>query len=456
MTKRIRNIIDRELIVRTNNHTYHQEYGVVGATSNVYVEGGVTVLQTQYKIDEVSFVTINGVTQAYERDYNILDNFHIEFNGVVLDTRTISIGYFYDPLSSETARTPPQLLYFYGDRSSGGEGLIKFLFEIEAHDGRNFYWEITKDGNDKPAQNSSGQALTGTTTSVSGISGGKLIEYNLTEAEVIGNNDKDITFTLIVVYDLTNEFGKNEKLLEAFKFTMKEEASELVMSIDPDEVITQPVDDKIHTINYRVIKGTTQVLAWELYDNLGNVLDHGNETNLPNTSMNVIHDFTYNDPSIIYTLAVTEHGITHSISSTIEVNIDARKAEIGWWAHSRLGELTDSIAFSNATKTSSHDYFQTKNVVRPDVGSTSVAVLISDPVVISDEGTGGLSGKHIIVKVPKDWGPVEFKYGHYTAVFNIAYQGAGADPLTEPFVWYAHADPITPLDLEENLSIKRI
>jgi hypothetical protein len=78
--KKIKNIIDSELIVRTNNVNFTQEYGKMGDADNIVNEGNSTIFTTDFDIKKVIFVTVNGLT--------LIEGKHFDITG----TRTISIS----------------------------------------------------------------------------------------------------------------------------------------------------------------------------------------------------------------------------------------------------------------------------------------------------------------------------------------------------------------------------
>jgi hypothetical protein len=58
--KKIYNIIDSELILRTNNHRLRQEFGEVGTSESISADG-TTIFTTKAVIREINYVTVNGL-----------------------------------------------------------------------------------------------------------------------------------------------------------------------------------------------------------------------------------------------------------------------------------------------------------------------------------------------------------------------------------------------------------
>jgi hypothetical protein len=58
--KKIYNIIDSELILRTNNHRLRQEFGEVGTSESISADGTTTIFTTK-AVREINYVTVNGL-----------------------------------------------------------------------------------------------------------------------------------------------------------------------------------------------------------------------------------------------------------------------------------------------------------------------------------------------------------------------------------------------------------
>jgi hypothetical protein len=58
--KKIYNIIDSELILRTN-HRLRQEFGEVGTSESISADGTTTIFTTKAVIREINYVTVNGL-----------------------------------------------------------------------------------------------------------------------------------------------------------------------------------------------------------------------------------------------------------------------------------------------------------------------------------------------------------------------------------------------------------
>ena len=440
--QKIRDIIDRELIIRTNNVNYTQEYGVAGENANIYVERGKTIFLTSLGIHEISFVTVNGVTQALGRDYEVLDAFRIRFNGVVMDGRTVVIGYFYDKIRSSEVEFPPVLTFFTSDNTEGKDGIIRFFFNILPNSGRNIYWSIHKDGEDVPAKNTSGEELTGTSLNVLGVDGAKAIEYEITYQEYLDRPGQTVPFTLIVVYDLSEDPGADEKLMGTVTYAIDGvTGSVLSINIEPSGTITTPKTDKDFEVTYNIDLGSFVPMTWELIGPYGTILDSGDDTDLPaDRTLPVMHSFTYGDPSLTYTLKVIENGGTLVKTDVISVNIPVpvMDAQMGWYCLEKLpagndfnSEISRDEFIARATgqvadpSDVAFDYFTDKNFSKPAIGSISNANLLEiSPKVTSDLAEeGSWSNMVFIAKIPTEWGMVQIQNTGGSAIGGYPREG---------------------------------
>jgi hypothetical protein len=415
---KIRDIINRELIVRQQKVNYTQEYGVTGENDNIYEEQGHTVFETEYKIDKISFVTINGITQAEGRDYVVRDDkFSIEFTGIIMNNRTVIVGYYYEKIRRDSITLPPVLDKFFITPSSGEDNIIIFTFNILQHDGRNIFWSIHKDGAAEVVKNTNGESLSGTGLNVDGIDGTKLINYEITQAEYEERAGEDIPFTLIVVYDLHDDGSSmDEKLVGSAVYSVDDVVSSILeIDVLPDGTIVSPVTDKDFNINYNITRGSYDAITWELTSSSGDILDSGTEINLPvNKNKVVTHSFSAGDSNVTYTLSVTENGSTQVAHDTIHVNIPIvlKKASAGWWANARINDLATAAEFKFNTEDNGYNYWweYPGTIAMPAVGALSSEINITpSQQVLDDEPSGPIRSQLSIFKIPKDWGNVEIK-----------------------------------------------
>ena len=470
--KKIRDIINRELIARVPRVNYRQEYGVVGIASYIYTLGGNTVFRTHYMITNMTFVTINGTTQVLHRDYELIGDFQIQFRGIILDDRTISIGYFFDLVESNTIDFPPRLTMFEVTPVTGRDNLLVFSFDIERNSGTNIFWSLHKDGEASPALNTAGEPISGTSLIVNGVDDrGKLVNHEISYNEATMRGGDVVPFTLIILYDLTNDSGQDEKLVGYVNYSLKESyESTLSLKITPDDKITSPVVDQSFDVTYSVHEGSYANINWSLIDPFNHVVDSGNAGNLPVNKVLYpapVYSFDSGDPSLTYSLVVSETAVPQTVTDTIYVNIPVPElvAEAGWWAKSRFDEIqedtntgrTVSEVFSDITERGSHDYFTLTPLNKPGDSGTVIGTLLIDPRVTSDEAGQILSGKHFIIKIPKNWGNVRITYNTFEVIpssFDI-YIGEASSVHTKDYMWYIITDPES-LDTEFDIGIQRI
>lgn len=456
-TKRIRDIIDRELIVRTNKNNYIQEYGVVGVDYNIINSGGKTRFSTHYKISKVVFVTINGVTQVLGRDYIKLDDFTLEFNGVVLDGKTIAIGYFFEKITKATSQFPPRLNYFRINPTGGKDELISFAFDIENtnNDSYNIFWSIHKDGEANPLMNPSGEPLTGESLVVDGIDGAKEIKYQLSYTEYLERTGETIPFTLIVVYDMTDDGSNLDEKLVGDASYLVDGVTESVLSLEivPEGIITQPVTDKVFDIEYSVDQGSYDTLTWRLVGPDGTIEDSGDEADMPlSRQMTATYSFDSNSASKTYRLYVTENGSEKSVVNVIIVNIAAPVlgASAAWWAKSRYSEVaTDTNQFRILTEEGAVNYWTPlhNNLILNTGTNLTIDIDIagSAQVIADEQASGGDPGFHSqrsIFKVPKAWGNVHIAAASApgTALSGWTFQEGDA---ADDYNWWIRTDEYT-------------
>jgi hypothetical protein len=415
MAKKIRDIINRELIVRVPAVKYKQDTGEVGVDANIRIdpESGLTTFTTFYEIDKIVFVTINGITQALERDYIIKDKFTIEFRGVIKDHRTIIVGYHYKKVASEPNLVPPQLQYFYSDISGGGANIIKFTFAIIPNQGSNFYWSIHKDGESSPALNPSGMPLTGTSLSVTAgtpTTNGLDVEVEITQAEYESRPGEIVPFTLIIVYDLTSKPGEDEKLVGTVTYALSSVVeSVLHIAVVPNNINTTVVDG-VFDVTYRLDKGSYEVFTWEVTDDLGTVIASGDETDYPDidTVFTDTLSFDYGSPNKTYYMQVFETSSINKISASVINNIAAplRTSQGG-----RIGMNSAGQYITNKTTYMEYihndplkpEYFTLKDIPEPPNVNDSTGFL--NPSIAYNDG----SSYKLVFEIPRTWGhPVGF------------------------------------------------
>jgi len=405
--RKIRDIIDRELIMRTNNVNYIQEFGVVGTNSNIAIINAKTIFYTNYSIHKISFVSINGVTQALGRDYTVVGISEVHFNGVVLDGRTIVVGYFYDKPVERDIKIPPRLISFSVSPTFGRGNILDFSFKIEQNDASNIYWSIYKDvALGVTAQNTAGEFLNGVDLIVDGVdSTGKVINHEISTGEAIDRADDTISFMLVVVYDLTNLPGQDEKLIRSATYKVGGVSHSVPsISISPNSVLQKATDASFDLV-YRVDKGSYDLFTWEVTDPDGNVVMNagvpatGDETDYPATDVTVsglLHSFDYGTGNKTYKIQVIEYGSVMNKTATIINRVpQASKSTVSGYvgADKKVNILT--VGGYN----SSGDVYKTTITADAGVGNLTPKIA----TIIPQELTGYHTPLFTIFELPRSW-----------------------------------------------------
>jgi len=329
MTK-IRDIINRELIARVNNFKYRQESAIKGIDTNKLTDQNIsgehkTVFNFDYGLDTLVYVTVNGVMQTEGDNYSIDESGNrIVFNGIILDGRTVAVGYSNVPRVNVDPNNHPIIDFFSVVPSGGGAGILTFDFKLAPLAGRNIFWSIYRAGEDEVLLNTNGNPMSG-----KGIDPGSVImTWELTQEEFAGNPSRDLDFTLIITYDMMEDDELVDgKILETLTYVMDQPLPlALDVNVVPEGTIMNPVDGQIHDISYLVEAGEYVRYKWRVVDiqkdivmASGSVSDGSDVAG----SFQVIHNFDVNSVSIPYTLFVIADGMSNETSTTgtIEVGI---------------------------------------------------------------------------------------------------------------------------------------
>jgi len=422
--KKIHNIIDSELIVRVNNVKFRQEYGEIGKGSNITEQGNSTLFHTEYVIDKVLYLTVNGV--------NLIEGVHY----VIVGESTIAISNFGDPLKSYSGTTttilvgyhhrakvglsgivgvPPIIVDFYLNRQNGREGSIVFNFNIEKRDGKNIYWSILKDGDKTPLY--SGVDLHTVNGYVTDSIGNPvLLEYILTATEVAAREGDVIPFTLVVVYDL-HEDGTHldEKLLATTTYTVEDFVPIVGNVVTLPAFIDQEGVYAIDT-SYSITTSASSPLlfTWELVRTFdgGNamVVASGNQgdplNNLYTEDIGTSPGDSYN---IRYTLTISENGAPYRVLASDRVNV-AVSSPI---PEGRAGYLDANILYQGGAGAIST---LAEYAAVPDEAYTKamdISIVDSGVLVGATVNTFGGTVTDVVpmYEIPNSWGPIKFYNG---------------------------------------------
>lgn len=402
MTEKIKDIINRELIVRTNNVNYLQEYGTVGTSNNIG-SGVATIFSTKYKIHKIAFVTINGITQVEGVNY-FTGDFTITFSGVILPEKIILVGYYYEKELNPFTKTPPRILDFSVTPDVGSNGLLKFKFSIEQNSGVDILWTIHRDGRDTRVMNSWHQPLEGEELLIT-PDDGNMIEFELSYDEYIARTGDSIPFTLIVTYNYADENTKNEKLLASTAYVIDDVTfSILHIAVTPNSVVSEIMAGNF-AVTYSIDKGSFDINSWIVKDNYDNTIASGSQGNYPSgpTTAMIARTFVYGTPSLPLYLIVNEGGRILNKSTSIINNIRkpvtvSRAARVPMMT---VGQYI--VSRETYIQNVSAEYFTLTDIDKP-VDNVIPTPFLSPVVYLDDD-----SAQKTIFEVPRDWGnPVAF------------------------------------------------
>lgn len=394
--KRIQDIINRELILRTNNVLYRQEYGIVSINSNIYVEDSNTIYETEYEVDTIAFITVNGVTQTENLDYIVYSNFKIKFKGVVLANRNITVGYYYkNNVSSESVS--PRLRYFYGDKASGKANTIKFFFKIDPFDGRDIFWSIHKDGGSESFVSGTQLEVAGNTANNEGSI--IPVEYTITPEEAEFREGDSIPFTLIVIYDVKEGVAENEKLVGTALYNV--DVSVAItgeISLNPYYVNTAYSTQVEVTSMIR--PGTVVYYLWRTFNPEGEVIASGDQETPPTSAPALDRRKFEEDDKYTkqYRLVATIEGVDIELDTadlTVDVPKPAVLAKFGWTDSADRSVIIDLDTYNDTVQ---DEYLTRQDVVEPSDSTPLIEAPIPDYI------TGYYA--FALIEVPKSWGNV--------------------------------------------------
>lgn len=430
--KKINDIISSELVIRTNNNNLRQEYGEVGLSSNIGLEGSFTVFTTKVAIKKVNYVTVNGINLIEGVHYDVVgtNKIKVSSSGAPIKknpsiTTTLLVSYYADIARASTIKVAPTLNLFSINKTSGRDGEIVFNFSISPFDGKNIYWSILKDGNAVPLH--SGKTLyTNNGISNDGVVSVKLNHF-ITPVEYLARKGDEISFTFVAVYDLTEDGSRlNEKLMSSVTYHV--ESSEIITgSITAvPEMVTTANSSNEATISYQVNYPlpSTVLFDWAIFKSVSGgqevILRQGNQAS--NLLAGTIDDSFSSSPGnnfeVRYFLKVKEVGTTDyiiisndkitvivpqvalignagyldaSIMSYIDP-LDSIRKKIG-----SLGTPQDKVEYlarvpgAIFTKDITQEFLSNNEFISPSVNTFG----------------GTVSSVYFVMEIPDNWGPFD-------------------------------------------------
>ena len=439
--KKIHNIIQSELVVRTNNIKFRQEYGDVGVSSNLRNEGNTTIFTTEFGIDRIISLTVNGVNLIEGVHYFVDSEFEIyisnsgnplkSFSGqettvlVVYMRNNNKQGYMF-------SRVPPIISTFYLNKYEGRADKIVFDFAIDKRDGENIYWSILKDGGEVPLFSGSGLF---TNNGFIVDSSGNLVElaYYVSNAEYLDKIGDDLNFTLVVVYDLTEDGTHlDEKLLASTKFRLLgyEPITGNVASTPAfiGTIGTYPIE-----VSYSLLNPNMDVYNWRLTKRTAGgaevILDSGTTSlDISDVYLDSITALDGDAFSTRYYLMVkapneTTYREIDTDRTSVDIPVQAIQAKAGYLDENLMNYYdTSNVLRKIGYSGSAQDVVEYNNRVPAAIFTKAVDITMIDsgayvtaPV---HNPTGTIRKVYFVIEVPQAWGAIKF------------FQPTGEVPLT--------------------------
>ena len=423
--KNINNIVKSELVVRTNNVKFRQEYGEVGVSPNITTEGQATLFKAEFKINKVVYLSVNGVNLIEGKHYEVISDYVISISNLGDPLKqypglktSVLLGYHFVNKRSSVGNSigaPPTITYFTLNAESGGATEIIFNFLIDQAGGKNIYWSIIKDGSDTPLfQGSDLFTNNGYVVDSSGTP--YLLSDTITQEEYEARQGETIPYTFMVIYDLTNDGSSlDEKLLASATYTLGNITPITGSLVNTPTVINTTDRTKIevaYAIN--VSMGTSPTFTWRLV--------RSSTTTLPQTVLSgnqgdmlsgVYEDF--------YTAVPAEHSTmnyalelsldssppdsgTYSTLATSKTTISiASIAETGWagYMDASLPVVTNKTEYINTVQREFYTEEMQKSIIN---NSSKPGASVYDP-------NGTIDWVYPIYEIPNSWGNIFFHNG---------------------------------------------
>lgn len=436
MKNNINDIVTSELIARVNNVKYKQEYGEVGESIKITTSGNSTIFATDYAIDKVIYVTVNGVALIEGKHYDVTSDYTISISneGSPIKnnpglTTNILVGYNYKnrkSLTDSIVKVPPVLNSFYIDKYSGKDGKILFDFSIEANDGKNIFWSLLKDGSQDPLY--TGTTLVTNNSNVSdGLGGTTELSYYVSVDEYEENEGRSTNFTLLAIYDLSDDGSKlDEQILSTVTYSY-EQTAPLSGSLEslPATITTTDSTDIIVTYNINTPEGSPSIFDWKVTRSFNSgaetIVKSGNQAsaNLSGTYVETVSASEGDNSNIRYSLKVLAindpafltiaNDVTNiSVATASQLSfagyLDAaimsyqNPVDSSWIKIGDLGTDQDRLEYTSRVP---REIF-TKDV---DTSYLSVQKFISAPVNTFGDTVDLV---YFVIEVPTAWGPIEF------------------------------------------------
>jgi hypothetical protein len=432
MERKIKDIIDSELILRTNNFRLRKEYGEVGSSQKITTSGTSTVFTTDFDIHSVNYITVNGVNLIENVHYVIAgpNVIHISNSGSPVKkhpsiTTSILVSYFAGAAHRAIAKIPPVINYFTLSKYSGKSGEIVFNFSIAQNSGKNIYWSILKDGDSTPLfsgnslYTSDGNSVTnGVTTRLS---------YTVTPSEFLERQGEHIPFTLVVVYDLTEDGTHLDEKLLADASYLLEHMEAITGSIDVTPALisaANPANNIVATYNIISPIDSPALFDWQITKSVNGgakilVVSGNQNSTLSGSYSESVISSVGQQGEIQFFLEIKESGATsYSIiandKAVISVAAPVQTALAGYLDASIMSYIdpADGVRKKIGSLGTAQDLVEYNDRVPRAAFTLNVpqAYLTSNQMITPYVNTfgGTVTAVYFMIEVPDSWGAFDF------------------------------------------------
>lgn len=432
--KKINNIISSELIVRTNNVNYKQEFGKVGDASNIINEGVSTIFTTALSIKNIVFVTVNGVTlipgKHFEQTSSTtisISNSGAAIKAVPGITTEISVGYHFINRRAGVTKVnvPPKILFFQLDKYEGRNESITFDFEIQENNGKNIFWSILKDGSEEPLFSGNSLSTSGG-TSISTTGTELDLTTHISEIEYLARYGETIPFTFVVIYDVSDDLiNLNEKLLASADYKLLDPLNvtgDIVIS--PELIDTADPADTILTYNINNPLSSVVPFSWSITKTVGTeaptIIVSGTHTSALNGEYRETMEYSAGTiQTIRYVLSVTDDAGATAIlgndSLRVLIPSDEQSAFAGYLSADIMNYPNPSDPNQYITIGStgtSQDVVEYNTRVPRAVFTKEITIssLVDQDFIDAPVNTFGGTVKQVyfIIEIPDAWGSIRF------------------------------------------------
>jgi hypothetical protein len=434
--KKIRNIIDSELVIRTNDVRLHHEFGEVGTSAKITIQNEVTIFTTDYDVERISYLTVNGITLTPGVHYRQTEKNKISISSYGAPVRknptlvtSILVCYHAGESVTSAARTRvPQIGDFVISPKAGQNGAILFDFTIVKNDATNIYWSIIKDGLHTPLFSGSSLQTLNSVATEGGNS--TTLRYVLTEAEYLQRIGDKLRFTLIVVYDMTTD-GSNldEKIMLSKEYTVEDKKAIIgTLTATPTSITStgNPTQNKI-TLSYNLFvppANFSRAFTWRIDRKEGSAEattivsgDHLSQDKVAIVEDPVSLQTNYGDnKQIRYSLVVVENNTTEALATaitTIAVPVLVKDGKAGYLDASIMSYVdANGVRRKIGSLGTPQDAVEFRNRVPNNIFTKSMPVSNLDGEVFINASVynpgGTVSYVHFVAVVPNEWGPIKF------------------------------------------------